>query len=87
MDKVLEWTVFLYNQKLEEDLGIELDEIEARSSIRVSSVDVVRELALKNDNEVHKDRALLELRTGDSFQVKGSYDNVLKRLKDNGWEQ
>jgi hypothetical protein len=78
------FTVFLYNKKMSEDLGIDLnDDIEAKSTVKLDSIALIRECA--NNEGLYNDRCTVELINGDSFQVKGTYDSTLEVLTANGW--
>lgn len=83
----LKFICFLYNKKLQEDLGIDLgdaNDIEANITIKVDSIINVRECA-NSEGEIYKDKCNIEQQGGESFNVKGSYQEVLSRLEQQGW--
>ena len=77
--------VFLYDKKLEEDLGIDLGmggEIEAQAIVLISEIESIRECA---NEEILQDRSTLEMKSGTAFLIKGSFKSNLKLLEANGW--
>lgn len=87
MSDKLEFTVFLVNHKLENDLGIDLGtsgEIEARETVRVKDIESVREAA--DDDDIIKGRCSIRTTSGQSFHVKGSYEEIMKKLEINNWQ-
>lgn len=85
MTQRVELTVFLYNKKMEDNLGVEMPELPARMMMRVDDVSRVREVANGDVESIRKDRCSISTRFGDQYDVKGSYKEILTLLENHGW--
>jgi len=84
----IEFTIFLFNKNMEEDLGISLGEageIHAKVTVRIDQISAVRQIAENNADEICDKKSNVSTINGDSFHVLGSYESVLAELKKLGW--
>lgn len=78
----IELTCFLYSKRMEEDLGIKSDDIEALVSIDTLDIESIRQTVDDNEYEISTKKCCVYMKSGESWVIKKSYEEM-KRI----WQQ
>ncbi len=73
----VELICFLYNKKLAE-MEVKHDDILARVTMDTDLIESIRELATEDQDEVDPGKYMVHMKSGDSFQIGKSYEDMLK---------
>lgn len=78
MNPFIETNCFLMNKRLA-DLDVKTEDVPAKIAFLKSAVDSFREI-LDDDGEVEKDECVVYMRSGDTFVIQMSYNNLKEKL-------
>ncbi len=74
---IVELTTFLYDKKLD-DLGVKSADIPVKFTVDTCSIESVRERVEDEETDICKKTCIIRLKSGDSYQVGTSYDEMLE---------
>jgi len=79
LPEIVETECFLYNQKMEEDIGVRMPEVPAKIMFHISDVSFVRECS--DEGEIYENRCLVVFKCGESLIINKPYQLIADTKK------